>query len=70
MADTKARFIALVAGKKQKEDSFTRVSICRCYLQLSPTPRTLELAIFVATTTTTTTDTTDYFAPAAHARAG
>ena len=44
--------------KKQKEDSFTRVSICRCYLQLLPTPRTLELSIFVATTTA---DTTDYF---------
>ena len=31
-------------------------------------PRTLDLAFFMATTTTT--DTTDYFTPAAHARAG
>ena len=67
MADTKARIIALVAGvsrKEAKEDSFTRVSICRYYLQLPPTHRTPELAIFVPTTT----DTTDYFTPAAHAR--
>ena len=69
MVETKARFIALVAGisrQKQKEDSFSRVSICRGYLQLPSTPKTLELAILWQRQPRQT-DKTDHFTPAAHA---
>ena len=52
-------------GKKQKKDSFSRVSICRRYLQLPSTPRTLDLAFFLCV------HNNRYdFTPAAHARAG
>ena len=47
--------------KKLREVSFLSFSRFRRYLQLPPMPKTLELAIFVASTTMMTTTTTDHF---------
>ena len=63
----KQQFVRLVAGISQAEAK--KSSLCRCYLQLSSTPKTLDLVFYVAMTTVTT-DTTDCFTPAAHAHAG
>ena len=70
MVNRRGRYKSMIYSACSREEAKRRQFYagvdCRCYLQLPPTPRTLELAIFVATTT----DKTDYFTPAAHARAG
>ena len=57
------------ALQSEEKRIFRGFPYIRSEAELTITSRTLDLAFLVATTTTTT-DTTDYFTPAVHVRAG
>ena len=53
MVDKKARLVAVVSDVQRAETKKGQFSICRRYIQLPLTSKTLALAFFVATTITT-----------------